>query len=288
MIDLHTHTNASDGTLSPQELVRRACELNISAVAITDHDGIGGVKEALAEAEALAAEGKKIEVIPGVEISAAYKESDIHIVGLFINPNDDRLSNELAGAIDARLHRNEIMCEKLRETGFEITIDDLRRENPDTVITRAHFARYLVKMGYVKDIATVFDKYLGNNCPCFVPRTYMTPERAISIIAENGGIPILAHPLIYKLPESELEALVERLANAGLKGIEVYYSSNVNNDEDYARSLAGRFGLIPSGGTDFHGSNKPELTLGIGRGNMNIPETVLDRLKEAVQKDNRI
>lgn len=286
MIDLHVHSNHSDGTLSPEDLVALAIKSKVSAFALTDHDTVSGIVKAKAAAQKASEAGTPVSVISGTEISAAYKKKDIHILGLFINEEDPFLQQALEEAVTARDLRNEKMAERFRSLGITLTLDDLRQENPDTVITRAHFAKYLIEHNHVKTSQEAFHRYLGYDAPCFVPREYMPPERAISLILNAGGIPVLAHPLLYKLPPAELEALLKRLTDAGLKGLEVYYSSNTGFDEQICYSLANRFHLLMTGGTDFHGDNKPNLYLGTGRNNnLNIPEQLLEPLYQHLQRE---
>lgn len=274
MIDLHVHSNHSDGTLSPEELVSLAKETGLSAFALTDHDTVSGIEKAKS-----AASGSTVTVISGTEISAAYHKKDIHILGLFIDETTPSLLSALEEAVKARDIRNELMAERFRALGISLTLEDLRLANPDTVITRAHFAKYLIEHHHVKNSEEAFRRYLNHDAPCFVPREYMKPERAISLILEAGGIPVLAHPLLYKLPATELESLLRRLTDSGLKGLEVYYSSNTGFDEQISYSLANRFGLFMTGGSDFHGANKPNLYLGTGRNhNLNIPDALLNPL----------
>lgn len=282
MIDLHVHSNHSDGTLSPEELVALAVKTGLSAFALTDHDTVSGI--AKAKTAAAHATGSSVTVISGTEISAAYKNRDIHILGLFIDETDPVLSTALEDAVNARDIRNELMAERFRSLGIPLTLEELRLSNPDTVITRAHFAKYLIEHHHVKNSEEAFRRYLNYDAPCFVPREYMQPERAISLILQAGGIPVLAHPLLYKLPPVELETLIERLKEAGLAGLEVYYSSNTGFDEQICYSLANRFGLLMTGGTDFHGTNKPNLYLGTGRNNnLNIPDSLLEPLYHHLQ-----
>lgn len=286
MIDLHVHSNHSDGTLSPEELVTLAIKSNVSAFALTDHDTVSGIPKAKKAAACASSSGTPVTLISGTEISAAYKKKDIHILGLFINEQDPVLQQALEEAVTARDLRNEKMAECFRSLGIPLTLDDLRRENPDTVITRAHFANYLIGHNFVKTSQEAFRRYLGYDSPCFIPREYMPPERAISLILNAGGIPVLAHPLLYKLPPEELESLLKRLTDAGLKGLEVYYSSNTGFDEQICYGLANRFHLLMTGGTDFHGANKPNLFLGTGRNhNLNIPEQLLEPLYQHLQRE---
>ena len=280
-IDLHVHSTVSDGTLTPAELVDHAVELGLSAFALTDHDTIRGVATAKERAAWHKAHGHAIEVYSGVEISAAYKNRDIHILGLLVNENDEILDRVLNSFLENRNRRNERMLEKFAEFGIELTMEDLTADAPSSVITRAHFATALMKKGLVSSVQEAFEKYVGDNGPCYIPREYMSPEQAISSIRKAGGVPVLAHPLLYNLPHDELYALVERLKSIGLKGIEVYYSNNRGQDEVNVKALANHFGLIATGGSDFHGSVKPAIELGTGKGNLKIPYSVLEHVISA-------
>lgn len=285
MIDLHVHSDHSDGTLSPEELVTLAVQTGLSAFALTDHDTVSGIERAKKAAALTSGTDSELTVISGTEISAAYQKRDIHILGLFIDETNPVLIQALEDAVCARDHRNELMAERFRSLGIPLTLENLRLSNPDTVITRAHFAKYLIEHHHVKTSEEAFRRYLNYDAPCFVPREYMQPERAISLILQAGGIPVLAHPLLYKLPPAELEALIGRLKDAGLAGLEVYYSSNTGFDEQICYSLANRFDLLMTGGTDFHGANKPNLYLGTGRNhNLDIPDTLLEPLYDYLKQ----
>ena len=280
-IDLHVHSTASDGTLTPSEVVDRAVELSLSAFALTDHDTIRGVAEAKERAALHRAQGHAIEVYSGVEISAEYKKRDIHILGLLVDESNEILDRALQHSLDNRDQRNYKILDKFRDIGIELTMEDLLEDAPDSVITRAHFARALLKKGIIESIPEAFEKYIGDDGPCYVSREYMTPEDAIHLIKKAGGVPVLAHPLLYNLPHDELYALVERLKAAGLKGIEVYYSSNKGQDEANVKALANHFGLIATGGSDFHGAIKPTIELGTGKNNLKIPYSVLENVLAA-------
>ena len=277
-IDLHVHSNISDGTLSPTELVDHAVKMGLSAFALTDHDTIRGIAEAKECAAWHTSQGRAIEVYSGVEISAAYKNRDIHILGLLINEHDEILDRILTNFLENRNRRNEKMLEKFAEYGIELTMEDLTADADSAVITRAHFATALMRKGLVSSVQEAFEKYVGDNAPCYIPREFMSPEQAISSIKKAGGVPVLAHPLLYNLPHDELYALVDRLKKAGLKGIEVYYSNNRGQDEVNVKALANHFGLVATGGSDFHGSVKPHIELGIGKGNLKIPYSVLENV----------
>lgn len=280
-IDLHVHSTASDGTMTPSEVVDHAVELSLSAFALTDHDTIRGVTEAKERAAWHRAHGTAIEVYSGVEISAAYKNRDIHILGLLVDESNEILDRALQRSIDNREQRNYKILDRFAALGINLTMEELLEDAPDSVITRAHFARTLMKKGYTSSIQEAFEKYIGDDGPCYVAREYITPEDAIHLIKKAGGVPVLAHPLLYNLPHEELYALVDRLKKAGLKGIEVFYSSNKGQDEANVKALANHFSLIATGGSDFHGAIKPGLELGIGRGDLKVPYSVLEHVQEA-------
>lgn len=278
MIDLHVHSTASDGTCSPAELVALAKEAGLEAFALTDHDSIDGIEEAL---EA----GKKLdmEVVPGVELSCNYNDEEIHVVGLYIDYKNQEFVEHLKNFQDLRDNRNIKMAERLCEEGFDITADALHEMFPDAVITRAHVAKYLVATGQVKELSIVFDKYIGNGCKCFVDRPKVHPADAVNMIHKIGGIAILAHPCLCKMERRDLYAMIDELAEAGLDGIEAIYSCNMGSDEKDFTEIAKKHGLLISGGSDFHGSNKPYIKLGVGKGNMCVPYDILHIIKEKKQ-----
>ncbi len=273
-IDLHVHSTGSDGTLSPTELVLLAKESGLSAMALTDHDSVFGVAE-LFEAGA----AHDLEVIAGVELSTEYADEEIHVVGLFIDPENEALNKELAIFRDNRDNRNIKMVEKLQEIGFDISAEILYKLYPDSVIARPHMARYLVETGQAPDRQFVFDNYIADGCCCYVERYKITPMRAVELIHEAGGIAILAHPCIYKLPRQTLLAMIGEMKAVGLDGIEALYSLNKGNDEADYRAIAAQFGLLLSGGSDFHGANKPHIRLGSGQGDLFVPYDFLEKMK---------
>lgn len=274
-IDLHVHSNKSDGTYTPTELVDYALEKGLSAFALTDHDTTAGLTEALAYAK-----GKPIEVIPGIEFSTEYIGKDVHILGLYINYDAPAFQAKLQAFVDSRINRNIKMCRNLQEAGIDITYDKLCAENPGAVITRAHYAAYLTEHGYAKSRAEAFDRYVGDHCRYYVPREKITPAQAVELILQAGGVPILAHPPLYHMGNERLDALVGTLKQAGLMGIEAIYSSYNNQDGRDMLRLAKKYGLLLSGGSDFHGNNKPGLELGSGYGKLFVPYEILGRIKE--------
>ena len=269
LVDLHVHSNVSDGTRSPREVVFHAKEKGLHAMALTDHDTVGGLDEAI-EAGAL----YQIEVIPGIELSADFPNDNLHFVGLCIDYKNKDFLTKLTPLRDARKIRNAKMLAQLRDLGFNIAVD----ENSD-ITTRAHFARALLEGGYVASIKEAFDLYLSPGKPGYVKRVTPSPEECIDLIHEAGGVAILAHPTLYNLSMVDLEELIVRLAHYGLDGIEAIYPLHSPEEEAYFIVLARKLNLIISGGSDFHGDNKPGLELGVGYGDLKIPYTVLDRIK---------
>lgn len=274
MIDLHTHSTESDGTLTPEELMQLAADTGLSAIALTDHDTVGGLSKAEPVARQLG-----IELIPGIELSTDYNGTEVHMLGFYIDNTNPAFLAKLQEFIDCRDVRNEKMAFLLQKEGFDITLEQLYQEYPESVITRAHFARYLVEHGFVKDRDTVFRKYLGDNCRCYVPREKITPFEAIDLIRLGGGLSFFAHPVLCHMNHDRLRFFVKDLKEAGLTGMEAIYSMNTPGDERNMKKLAEEFGLLISGGSDFHGENKPYIHLGTGRGNLRIPESILEEIK---------
>ena len=286
-IDLHVHSNRSDGTFSPRQLVDYAMEKGLKAFALTDHDCIDGLEETIQYADTLkkkAEEGQSLqvpEVIPGIEFSTEYQEQDVHILGLYIHYQEASFQKQLKAFVDSRISRNQKMCRLLTDTGLSVTYEDLLAEFPDAVITRAHYAKYMLNHGYINSMAEAFERYIGDRCPCYVPREKITPVQAVELVLKAGGVPVLAHPLLYHMSDSRLDALISQLTEAGLLGLEAIYSTYTAAEERQMRRLAAKYGLLISGGSDFHGENKPGLDLGTGYGRLFIPCSLLDDIRNA-------
>ena len=278
-IDLHTHSTCSDGTFSVKELMDLAHQKNLAAIALTDHDTVDGLDEAINYTKE---NYPDMELVPGIEFSTKEGTKEVHIVGLFIDHHNDAFKAKLEPFIDSRVNRNKRMCDKLREeAGIPITFEELVAENPGAVITRAHLARFMLEKGYVNSRQEVFDKYIGDHCPYFIDRVKISPEEGIEYILEAGGVPILAHPILYHFSDSVLDALVGRLKEAGLKGIEAIYSTYSPSEERQIKELAAKYDLLISGGSDFHGANKPKIDLGCGMGKLFLPEDLLEPIRKA-------
>ena len=278
IIDLHVHSCHSDGSLTPEELVTLAREVGLSAFALTDHDTTDGIGEAL-----LAASGTGLEVVPGIEFSTRWLHRDIHILGYYMDYQAPSFQQKLREFLDARDFRNRQMCARIQEyTGCPLTLSDLQNRFPQAVITRAHMAAWLVEQGFAETKNTAFDKYLGEHAPCFVPKSEVTPRDAICLILAHGGVPVLAHPLLYALSKKQLRLLLGELTECGLLGIEAVYVLNRGSEEAFCRALAEEYGLLVTGGSDFHGKNKPDIALGTGiRSGLTVPYSLLEDMKAA-------
>ncbi len=279
-VDLHVHSNKSDGTLSPSDLVTLALAKGLSAFALTDHDTTAGIDEAMEAAEKARMQGHDIEVIPGIEFSTEYEGKDVHIVGIDIDYRSEAFQKYLKDFQESRDNRNRKMCAKLSEHGVDITYEKLRAEFSNSVLTRAHYAKYMLEHGAVKSMSEAFDRYIGDRAPCFLPREKVTPSQAVSLILTSGGIPILAHPILYHMSDARLDKLVSTLKDVGLIGIEAIYSTYNSAEERQIRKLAKKYELHISGGSDFHGDTKPGLEMGSGYGKLFVPYGVLEKLRE--------
>ncbi len=287
-IDLHVHSNKSDGTYSPSELVDYAIQKDLAAIALTDHDTVDGLDEIIGYAESLQKADVSTnaipEIVPGIEFSTEYQGKDVHILGLYIDYKSEDFQKSLQEFINSRILRNEKMCKLLQGAGIDITFEKLQAEYPGSVITRAHYGSYLLKHGYIKSMNEAFEKYVGDHCPYFVPREKVTPEQAVQLILKAKGVPILAHPPLYHMSDSRLDKLVASLKEAGLMGIEAIYSTYSFSEERDMRQLAKKYDLLISGGSDFHGNNKPKLDLGTGYGKLYVDYSLLEVIKNAHQK----
>lgn len=279
LIDLHIHTTASDGSFSPSEVCQMAIEKNLAAIAVTDHDTVDGIPEAINYASAHHAD---MEVIPGIELSCIYSGTEIHLLGFYMDYDNPGLLSELKVLKEARQNRNIKMCALFQADGIPITIEKLQQGNPDTVITRAHFARVLVEEHICKNKEQAFKKYLGKSCKYYLPKPDISCEHAMSIINHYGKGAFLAHPLLYKFSYTQIEELLEYLKSLGLVGIEAYHSSCSSYESGRLREIAKKHQLIISGGTDFHGVVKPDIFLGTGKGSLRITSAILDNIKKTI------
>jgi len=278
-IDLHIHSTASDGTLSPSEILTLAQQLDIAAISITDHDTLKGSKDALS-----CGIPPSVKFLPGVEISAdpppAFNCSgSFHILGYAVDIHNSELNHTLSMLRDSRENRNPRILKLLSGMGIEIEMEEVLNLAGKSQIGRPHIAQLMVKKGYARSIDAAFDEYLGNGRPAYVNRFRFECEQTITAVLNAGGIPVLAHPFLLNIKENEvLENLIAVLAEMGLRGIEVYYPEHTKDLMAYYTQLARRHDLLITGGTDFHGDIKPEIKMGSGKGDLFIPYALYEKL----------
>ncbi|MFH0953707.1 MAG: PHP domain-containing protein [Verrucomicrobiota bacterium] len=273
MIDLHTHSTFSDGTLTPEDLIEEAWGLGLTAIALTDHDTTAGIPRLLA-----AAEGKPLRVVPGVEISADFKPGTMHMLGYFIPSDDAALNRHLEWIREGRESRNREILEKLNKLGFALTWDEVKSFADEDVVGRPHFAKAMLGRGYAANWDEVFDKYLGKGKPAYAERRRVSPSESIRQILAAKGVPVLAHPFTLELPLRELKKLLQQLCDDGLQGVEVFFPQHNAAVQRQYGDLAKEFGLVATGGTDFHGGVAPDIQMGRGFGSLKVPDDIVDQL----------
>ena len=276
-VDLHVHSNASDGTCTPTEVVGLAARAGLKAIALTDHDTTAGIPEAL-----LAGAACGVEVIPGIEVSSSYKGHEIHILGLFVTDGNPGLESVLKKFRQGRDQRNEEMFRRFAKDGIIFTPEELHGGNPDTVITRAHVARALLSKGMGSSLDQIFKRYLQYDGPYCPPKAYVAADEVLDALLSCGAFPALAHPFQYKLGDKGTMELAAYLASLGMKGLEVYHSSNNRLESMKLQEIAAACRLLPTGGSDFHGSNKPDISIGRGRGGLRVSCLLLEDIKKAL------
>lgn len=274
-IDLHTHTLYSDGSVSPEELVAMAARAGARAIAITDHDTVDGLAEGKATAERLG-----VEFVSGIEISAEHEPGTMHILGYYIDSESSLLQSKLVELRLARKERNPEIANRLRSLGFDIDYDEVVKAAGSEVVGRPHFARLMVEKGYAQSMQDAFTRFLAKGAAAFVDKRRLTPADSINLIHSAGGVAVLAHP--YQLKPLSVEGqdtLIGELAALGLDGVEAIYSRHSPEQRDGYSKLAARHGLLVTGGSDFHGSYKPDLKIVSGSGDLRVPYSLLAELK---------
>lgn len=276
-VDLHLHTTASDGVMTPTEIVKYAKAKGLRAIAITDHDTIEGLEEGLAEAGKI-----DLEVIPGIEISAEHSSGSMHLLGYFIDIYHPLLHERLGYLQKARGERNPKMVEKLNQLGIEITYEEVLKASGGGQVGRPHFAQVLMEKKYVRNFQEAFERFLRKGAPAYVDKLRFTPKEALHFINEAKGVAVLGHPNTLGMNGySELENLLLKLIGNGLRGIEVYYPEHSPLEIAQYKNLAERYGLLMTGGTDYHGIEKNGLDIGVGKGDMKLPYSIVENLKAA-------
>ncbi|MCX8044158.1 MAG: PHP domain-containing protein [Desulfobacterota bacterium] len=281
MIDLHTHTTASDGSLTPTELVRLAVGKKLEALAVTDHDTIDGITEALT-----AGTHHGLDVVPGIEISAEYSGGTLHILGYYIDIDNKQFCTKIAELQRARADRNPKIVKKLQALGMSIEMEDVVAEAGGGQIGRPHFAQALLKKGYVRSAREAFERFLAKGAAAYCEKFRFQPHDAIACITDAGGIAVLGHPSSLNCPDQvSLEAAVQAMVDMGIRGIEAFYSDHTAEQTRHYIALARKYHLLITGGSDFHGHAINGICLGTGRGNLNIPYECLAALKQALGRN---
>jgi len=273
IIDLHTHTLCSDGSMTPTELVHHAKASGLTAVAVSDHDTMDGVKEAMAAGREIG-----VEVVPAIELSAI-SDTETHILGYFIDPDSEVLAAAVDNIRAIRTQRIGETCEMLEKYNIHVTLDEVKAKAGGGILCRAHIAKLMTEKGYSESPKAAFNEWLNVGCPCYSESQALTDTEAVELIRKAGGDAYLAHLHLTKKSGGDLENFVKHLVDAGLTGVEGYYTDYTPEMAQTYRDLAKKYGLKISGGTDFHGSFKPHISIGRGLGDMVIPYSVLENMK---------
>lgn len=275
VIDLHAHTLYSDGSVSPAQLVALAHSHGASALAITDHDTVAGLAEGREAAEQLG-----IEFINGIEISAEFSQGTMHILGYCIDAENRSLATRLDELRSARNDRNIRIAARLQSLGYDISYDEVARLAGNDVVGRPHFARLLIERGYARSMQDAFDRFLAKGAAAYLGKTRLSPAEAIELIHEAGGVAVLAHPYQLELSSfEEVEQLIRELALLGLDGIEAIYSRHSPAERDTYAQMAARNHLLVTGGSDYHGSYKPDINIVTGKGDLEVPYRLVEEIK---------
>jgi predicted metal-dependent phosphoesterase TrpH len=273
MIDLHTHSTCSDGSETPEHVVELAAAAGCTAVALTDHDGLAGILAARERAGELG-----IGFVSGCEVSCRFSPGTQHVLCYFAEPGEGPLQDQLERLRADRDTRNERLVARLNELDIPITEEMLAEEAGDATLGRPHFAAVLARMGVVKSYQDAFDTLLAKGGPAYFAKAFIDAPTTIEAATSSGALAVLAHPLSMGLEPVELDSLVGELAEAGLTGIECWYGRYSNEEREGLAAIARRYGLVATGGSDFHGSYKPDLSVGSGLGDLDVPETALEDL----------
>ncbi len=284
-IDLHVHSCASDGTFKPAEVARMAGEKKLKAIALTDHDTVAGVSEFLEAGRAY----PDTEFIPGVEISSMYGSKELHFVGLYVDIENEEFRSFLDKMREGRLRRNIAIAKKLASLGYPVDSGEVDYLNNDS-IGRLHFAAYMVKHYGFESIQDVFEHHLRRNCSAYVPRELPMPSEAIEMIRKANGIAVWAHPLYrdQKNAASFLRRMVKKLKSYGLNGLECYYSMFGPAETNMLLNAAEQHDMLVSGGSDFHGENRPGVELAVGGGKMSVPVEVIEKMHGFMKSLNEV
>ena len=273
MIDLHTHSNVSDGSDPPARIPELAAAAGCKAVALTDHDRLDGLSEATARSEELG-----IQLIPGCELSCGFEGRSMHMLVYFLEPGSGPLQDQLVDLQQARHQRNVELADRLTKLGLPCTLEEMEEESGGSGTGRPHAAAVLVRNGVVGSVREAFDQWLGTGRPGYVESRRLDASEGLQLARSSGAVAVLAHPFSLGLEEAALDAAVAELASMGLAGVEALYGRYTPDERQALSALAHRHGLVATGGSDHHGTYKPDLQVGIGRGDLEVPDEVLDDL----------
>ena len=273
-VDLHLHSNVSDGVDSPTRLLQLAVEAGVTTAALTDHDTLDGLVEATAAARTLG-----IRLIPGVELSVDHNGSKIHMLVYFTDPGDGPLQDRLQSLLDGRGDRNIRIVDRLSELGYDITLDDVRRQAAGPSVGRPHIADALIERGYFAHRDEVFEDLLRDGGAAYFPRSRLTAEEAITLAREANQVPVVAHPATIQVPDGGYDALFAELRDLGLGGIEAHHPMHTPTLREHLTNLAHTLGLAATGGSDFHGVGKRDYRIATGTGDLQIPDSAVEELE---------
>lgn len=276
VIDLHTHSTVSDGSDAPERIPEMAAEANCSAVALTDHDRLDGVAEARARADELG-----VTLVSGCELSCVspVAAGSMHVLVYFVEPTEGPLQDKLGELQEVRDERNRALATRLGQLGLPLTYEEMQEEAGGSGAGRPHAAAVLVRKGVAGSVQEAFERWLGEGRPGYVERTRLEPAEALRLVREAGGVAAVAHPLSLKLSEQALEEAMAELVGLGLVGMECIYGRYRPEEREALGGVARRLGLVVTGGSDHHGSYKPDLHVGVGQGDLHVPYQVLEELE---------
>ncbi|NNF62945.1 MAG: PHP domain-containing protein [Acidimicrobiia bacterium] len=276
-VDLHLHSTASDGTETPTAVVELAAAAGLSAIALTDHDNLDGIAEAR-----IAANRVGVDLISGAELSVGWTTGAMHLLVYFLEPGPGPLQDRLVELQQSRANRNQEMVGALNELGIDITYDEILAEAGGTGVGRPHFAGVLIKKGVVPDVETAFDRYLAAGRPAYRGRKRLDAAEAIELARESGAATSIAHPHTIGAGAPDYEAAFAELAAVGLTGVECWYPEYEPTLRNHLAEIAESHGLVATGGSDFHGSYKPSIQVGVGKGDLVVPESTLSELRDTI------
>ena len=276
-IDLHCHTTCSDGTDSPKELVRRAKEIGLRAVAITDHDTFRGHLDGM-----IAGIEYGVEFVPGVELSSMFMGEHIHLLAYYADEHSRPLCELMERAVYERAARNETMIKRLHDAGYPIDAEIVHNRFPgQTMIGRPHISEILMEKGYVNSVREGVVTLMGKGGPFYVPRYHVPLLDYVRAVRQSGGVPVIAHLYQYRMTDEQRRQMIREATDAGLLGLEGMYSTYDEDQQERVFAFAKEFGLICTGGSDYHGAGKPGISLGSGTGDLAVPYAMLEQLKQA-------